>query len=151
MKKLAAKIRYKRQFSNSRPEVFCKMVFFVISQNSQCQSLFFNRLATLLKKRFRHRCFLVIFMKFQWTPFYIEHLWWLPVIVVGKYNFLNIRCGAWRFARVKWGATPYALRKFLCLSPKVRRNLIIITKKTFYVSRVLNNLRLAATLKLTKC
>ena len=39
-----------------------------------CQSLFFNkvaglRLSTLLKKRLRHRCFLVNFVKFIRTPF----------------------------------------------------------------------------------
>ena len=37
----------------------------------------FARLATLLKKRLWHRCFLVNFVKFQRTPFYIERPWWL--------------------------------------------------------------------------
>ena len=47
-----------------------------------CQSLVFNKVAglrpaTLLKKRLWHRCFLVNFVKFLRTPFFIEHLWWL--------------------------------------------------------------------------
>ena len=33
--------------------------------------------ATLLKKRLRHMCFPVDFVKFLRTPFQIEHLWWL--------------------------------------------------------------------------
>ena len=45
-----------------------------------CQSFFFNnvaglRPATILKKRFWHRCFSVNFAKFSGTPFFIEHLW----------------------------------------------------------------------------
>ena len=35
------------------------------------------RPASLLKKRFRHRCFLVNFTKFLTIPFFIKHLWWL--------------------------------------------------------------------------
>ena len=47
-----------------------------------CQGLFFNKVAglkpaTLLKKRFWHRCFPVNFVKFRRTPFYKEHLRWL--------------------------------------------------------------------------
>ena len=33
--------------------------------------------ASLLKKRLRHRCCLVNFVKFQSTAFFTEHLWWL--------------------------------------------------------------------------
>ena len=49
-----------------------------------CQSLLFNKVtglrpATLLKKRLWHRCFPVNFVKFLRTPFFIEHLWWLPL------------------------------------------------------------------------
>ena len=35
-----------------------------------CQSLVFNKVATLLKKKLRHRCFLANFVKFLRTPFY---------------------------------------------------------------------------------
>ena len=47
-----------------------------------CQGSFFNKVvglrpATLLKKRLWHRCFLVNFVKFLNTPFFIVHLWWL--------------------------------------------------------------------------
>ena len=34
------------------------------------------RPATLLKKRFWHRCFSLNFAKFLRTPFLTEHLWW---------------------------------------------------------------------------
>ena len=47
-------------------EVFCKKVFLKIS-----------RPATLLKKRLRHRCFPVNFVKFLRTHFFTEHLRWL--------------------------------------------------------------------------
>ena len=43
-----------------------KKVFLEISQNSQENTL---RLASLLKKRLRHRCFLVNFSKYLRTPF----------------------------------------------------------------------------------
>ena len=47
-----------------------------------CQGLFFNKVAglrpaTSSKKRLWHRCFLVGFVKFLRTPFFMEHLWWL--------------------------------------------------------------------------
>ena len=53
-----------------------------------CQSLFFNKVAglrpaTLLKKRLWHRCFPVNFVKFLRTPFYIEHLWRLLLMIYG--------------------------------------------------------------------
>ena len=51
-----------------------------------CQSLFFNkvaglRLSTLLKKRLWHKCFTVNFVKFLKTPFFTEHLQWLPLVI----------------------------------------------------------------------
>ena len=64
--------------SSSYPEVFCKKVFLEISQNSQentCARAFFNKVAglrppALLKKKLRHRCFPVNFVKFRRTLFY---------------------------------------------------------------------------------
>ena len=65
-----------------------KKVFLEISQNSQ-ESTFSRvsfliklqaigyRPATLLKKKPRHRRFLVNFVEFLITPFLTEHLWWL--------------------------------------------------------------------------
>ena len=52
-----------------------------------CQRLFFNKIeglrpATLLKKRLCHRCFPLNIVKFLRTPFCIEHLWWLLLIIV---------------------------------------------------------------------
>ena len=50
-----------------------------------CQSLSFliklQAAATLLKKRLLHRCFSVNFAKFLRTPFLIEHLWWLLLVI----------------------------------------------------------------------
>ena len=62
----------------SRPKVFCKKMFFIISQISQestCANLFLNKVAdlrpaTLLKKRLWHRCFPVNITKFLRTFFY---------------------------------------------------------------------------------
>ena len=44
-----------------------------------CSICFWKNLrpATLLKKRFWHRCFSVNFAKFLRTPFFTEQLWWL--------------------------------------------------------------------------
>ena len=55
--------RYSR---SSRPEVFCKKVF--------------------LEKVFLgiHSCFPVNFVKFLRTPFFIEHLWWLLLLLVAE-------------------------------------------------------------------
>ena len=62
-----------------------KKVFLEFSQNSQekhlCQSLF-NKVAGLLKRRIEHRCFPVNFAKFLRTPFFIEHLWWLLLLLL---------------------------------------------------------------------
>ena len=49
---------------------------------NQCQSLFFNKVASLrpaalLKKRLWHRCFPKNFAKFLRTPFLTEHLRWM--------------------------------------------------------------------------
>ena len=71
---------------SSRPEVFCQKSilrnFVKFTGKHLCQSLFFNKVAalrpaTLLKKRLRHRCFPLNFVKFLRTPFFIEQLWWL--------------------------------------------------------------------------
>ena len=37
---------------------------------------------SLLKKILWHRCFLVNFVNFLRTPFYIEHLWWLLLFLL---------------------------------------------------------------------
>ena len=49
----------------------------LIAKNRSSDPEIFCKPATLLKKRFWHRCFLVNFAKFLKTPFFIEHLWWL--------------------------------------------------------------------------
>ena len=72
--------------SSSRSEVFCEIGSFKnfakFTVKHLCQNLFFNKVAglrpaTLLKKRFWHRCFHVNFTKFLRKPIFIEHLWWL--------------------------------------------------------------------------
>ena len=67
-----------KKFRSSRPEMFCKKGvlrnFAKFTGRHLCQSLFFNKVAglkpaTLLKKRFWHRCFPVNFAKFLRIPF----------------------------------------------------------------------------------
>ena len=74
------------RFKSSCPDVFYKKGvprnFVKFTGKHLCQSFFLNKVAglrpaTLLKKRFCHRCFLVNFSKFLNTPFLTEHLYWL--------------------------------------------------------------------------
>ena len=63
-----------------------------------CQSPFFNKVAslrptTLLKKRLWHWCFPVSFVKLLRTPFFMEHLWWLLLLLVTnapKQKYLSV-------------------------------------------------------------
>ena len=73
-------------FRSSCPEVLCKKgvlkYFAKFTGKHMCQSLFFNKVAglrpaTLLKKKFWHRCFPVYFAKILRTPTYIAQLRWL--------------------------------------------------------------------------
>ena len=76
---------------SSHLEVFVKKVFLEISENSQENTCVrvsflvklqtFMRPATLLKKRFWHRCFPVNFAKFIKTRFLTEHLRWLLLTI----------------------------------------------------------------------
>ena len=86
---------------SSRPEVFCKKSFLrnfaKFTGKQLSQSFFFNkfaglRSATLLKKKFWHRCFPVNFAKFIRTPFFTEHLWWLLLqAFISKWSRLIIQ------------------------------------------------------------
>ena len=62
-------------------EVFCKKGVFrnftKFTGKHQCQSLFFNKVAGLRP----HTCFPVNFVKFLRTSFFIEHLWWLLLLI----------------------------------------------------------------------
>ena len=65
------------------------------SQENTCARVSFNkyaglRPATLLKNRLWHRCFPVKFAKFLRTPFIIEHLWWLLLLLSSTWLTLNI-------------------------------------------------------------
>ena len=72
-------------FRSSRLEVFCKKYVlnnFVKSTGKHLrQSLFFNKVS-LLKKRLWHRCFLVNVAKFLRILFFIEHFWWLLLMLL---------------------------------------------------------------------
>ena len=81
---------FRTDVRSSRPEVFCKKDVFrnftKFKGKHLCQSLFFNKVtalrhATLLKKRLWHRCLTVNFVKFLRTSFFIEHLWWLLLLL----------------------------------------------------------------------
>ena len=75
-------IYIKNIFRSSRPEVFCKKGvlrnFVKFTGKPLCL-----RPATLLKKRLWHRGFLVNFVKFLRTPFFIEELCWLLLTIKG--------------------------------------------------------------------
>ena len=45
------------------------------TRKHQCQGLFFDKIATLLKKRLRHRCFPMNFFQISKGTFFTEHLW----------------------------------------------------------------------------
>ena len=76
---------------SSRLEVFCRKDFLrhfaKFTGKHLCQSLCFNKVAdlrpaTLLKKRFWHRCFPVNFAKFLRTTLFTQHLRWLLLFFV---------------------------------------------------------------------
>ena len=76
---------------SSFPEVFYRKGvlrnFSKLTGKHLFQSLFFNKVAgvrpeTLLKKRLWHRCFPVNLAKFLRTPFHIEHLRWLLLVII---------------------------------------------------------------------
>ena len=53
------------------------------------QSLFFNKVATLLKKGLWHNCFPVNFPKFLRTPFFTKHLRWLLLLLQDHWKISN--------------------------------------------------------------
>ena len=83
-------------FRSSLPELFCKKFvlrkFIKFTRKHLCQSLFFNKVASLkpfLKKRLWHRCFPVNFVKLLRKPFLTEHLRWLLLLL----NFcMTVQC-----------------------------------------------------------
>ena len=102
---------------SSRPEVFCKK--FVLRNLAKFtgkhlrQSLFFDKVAglrpaTLLKNRPWHRHFPVYFAKFLRTPFFIEHLWWLFLLIISNW-FALLKY----FFNIKWLTVIYNFRKIL--------------------------------------
>ena len=68
----------KLNFQKQPRGVFCKKEvlrnFAKFAGKHLCQSLFFNKVGTLFKKRLWHRCFPVNFGKFLRTPYFTEHL-----------------------------------------------------------------------------
>ena len=90
---------------SSRPYISVKKMFIKnltkFTGKQLCQSLFFNKVAacrvsfliklqpaTLLKKKFWHRCFPVNFAKILRTPFLTDHLRWLLLYLV--YTHLSL-------------------------------------------------------------
>ena len=93
---------------SSRPKVSCKKVilrnFSKLRGKHLCQSLFFSKVvnlrsATLLKKRLSHRCFLVDFVKFLRTAFFVEHLWSLPLSLSSKIRRPQFLVLKWAFLK----------------------------------------------------
>ena len=71
-------------FSRSRREVFYKKwvvkCFAKLKRKHLCWSLFFNKFATLLKRRLPHRCFSVNFWENFKNTFALKHLPWLRLV-----------------------------------------------------------------------
>ena len=65
-------VNEKELIKSSRPEVFCKKC--VLRNFTKFTE---KHLSQSLLKRLWHSCFLLNFVKFLRTLFYIEHLWWL--------------------------------------------------------------------------
>ena len=91
------------------------IIRFVMTYKSSCL-----RPATLLKKRFRHECFFMIFTKFLRTAYYIEHLRWLLwVLFINVAAFSFPMCWelcSWCFTDTGWLLTwrrSPSLKKFL--------------------------------------
>ena len=82
-------------YRSSRPQVFCKKGilknFTKFTGKHLWQSLFFDkvaglRTATLFKERLWHKCFPVNFVKFLRTSIFIEHLWWLFLLLINQHR-----------------------------------------------------------------
>ena len=74
---------------SSRPDLFCKKGILKNFAKFTGKHLCL-RPATLLKKRLWRRCFPVNFVKYQRTPFLIEHLWWLLLVCAQLLNDYNV-------------------------------------------------------------
>ena len=60
----------------TQKQPFAKQVFLKISQNAQENTYVrVSLLINVFKKRFRHKCFPVNFVKFFKTACFVEHLW----------------------------------------------------------------------------
>ena len=81
----------------SRPEVFCRKGFLrnvaKLTEKHHCQSLFFDKVAGLSGTL--AQVFFCEFSEISKTPFFTEHLWWLPLkelsekVFVAFYFFKN--------------------------------------------------------------
>ena len=76
------------KYRGSYPEMFCRKGafrnFIKFTGKHLCQSLFFNKCAGL---RYSWcRCFPVNFAKFVRTPFFTEHLRWLFLQIIARYE-----------------------------------------------------------------
>ena len=56
-------------------------IFLVPPGSMKKRKMTHEKWSVILKKRLWHRCFLVNFVKSLRTPFFIEHLWWLLLLL----------------------------------------------------------------------
>ena len=88
--------------------------FAKITRKRLCQSLYFNKVATLSKKRFWHKCFPVNFVKFLRAPIFIEHFWWLLLdSFISKY--VNSHAFSGCHPHFRKLTPPLPSKKFFCL------------------------------------
>ena len=108
---LFAKVR-KRCFCNIEkqpPKVFLK--FPIIHRKTPTQESFFNRLATLLKKRLHHRCFPMNFTKFLRTAFlqYNSDCFWISFFMCSTVFSVSL------------------IRQFVCTEARISLSLVFYT------------------------
>ena len=81
-------------YGSSRPEEFCKKGilknFAKFTGKQLCQSLLFNKAAglkpaILLKRKLWHRCFLMNFCETFKNTFFVKHLRWLLLLLLGTF------------------------------------------------------------------
>ena len=115
----------------NQPEVFCKKGFLEsfakFTGKFPCQSLFFLRPATFLKKRLWHRCFPRNFAKFVRTPSLTEHLRWLLLFLTMPKKYCM------------WMNSNFTGNQSWNKSKHFHLFLILILKKSGFLILVMNN------------
>ena len=112
----------------------CSQKFHKIRRKHLCQNLIFNKVAglrpekSLLKRRLWHRRFPANFVKFQRSPFFIEHLRWL--LLNTKKND-EISAGSAYYIRIFTVATKNVSKRFALFKDKHQNKVDIVLALCF--------------------